>query len=287
MSSSSRHSHPSPPSHAHSSSSSNDYTSNPSSPSASIGDPQLNIITDHLDIWTAAETPKKAGGRGRAANTKKSPHGIKKLRELILELAVRGKLVPQDPADEPASVLLEKIAAEKERLVKEGKIKKSRSSKNISEEEIPFTLPSAWKWARMGDLTLIQTGKLDANASSPDGEYPFFTCAKDPLRIDRFAYDCECVLLAGNGNFDVNYYSGKFDAYQRTYIIEPVSNQHLSVPYLFMFMQRYSVQLREISIGGVIQYIKIGFLTDALLPIPPLAIGIYTGAYQSIIIHKC
>jgi len=59
-----------------------------------MGNMMPDLITDHLDIWTAAETPKKAGGRGRGANTKKSPHGIKKLRELILELAVRGKLVP-------------------------------------------------------------------------------------------------------------------------------------------------------------------------------------------------
>ena len=78
----------------------------------------VNLITEHLDIWTAAQTPKANGGRGRGKNTNgQTLYGIKKLRELILELAVRGKLVPQDPNDEPASVLLEKIAKEKARLI--------------------------------------------------------------------------------------------------------------------------------------------------------------------------
>lgn len=73
---------------------------------------------------------------------------------------------------------------------------------------------------KLGDLTKIRTGKLDANASSPNGKYPFFTCSKEPLRINSHSYDCECVLVAGNGDLNVKYYNGKFDAYQRTYIIE-------------------------------------------------------------------
>jgi len=80
------------------------------------------LITDHIDIWTAAETEKKSG-RGRSSGNTGSIYGIKKLRELILELAVRGKLVPQDANDEPASELLKRIHAEKAKLVVEGKIK--------------------------------------------------------------------------------------------------------------------------------------------------------------------
>jgi hypothetical protein len=80
------------------------------------------------------------------------------LRELILELAVRGKLVAQDPADEPASVLLERIAAEKKRLLKEGKIKKQKALPPIAEEEKPFGLPEAWAWVRLGELGYTQTG---------------------------------------------------------------------------------------------------------------------------------
>lgn len=133
-------------------------------------------------------------------------------------------------------------------------------------------LPKAtnWKTCTLGEITKIRTGKLDANASSPDGEFPFFTCAKDPLKISSFSYDTECVLLAGNGNFDVNYYSGKFDAYQRTYIIEARNQDELFVPYLYRFMQGHSRKLLEQSIGGVIKYIKIGFLTHADFELPSL-----------------
>lgn len=112
-----------------------------------------NLITDHLDLWTAAVRPKSSAGRG--SNSKLELTGIKKLRELILELAVRGKLVPQDPSDEPASVLLERIAAEKVRLVKEGKIKKPKALPEISEDEKPFALPEGWEWSMLAEIAAI------------------------------------------------------------------------------------------------------------------------------------
>ena len=124
---------------------------------------------------------------------------------------------------------------------------------------------------RLGDHVRVRTGKLDANASSLDGAYPFFTCSKEPLRIASYSYDCECVLVAGNGDLNVKYYAGKFDAYQRTYIIESKDPKILFVPYLFQFMAIYVDQLRAMSVGGVIQYIKLGFLTEAKIPVPPLA----------------
>ncbi|MGC5470805.1 restriction endonuclease subunit S [Aeromonas veronii] len=112
-----------------------------------------SLITDHLDLWTAAARPKSSAGRG--SNSKLELTGIKKLRELILELAVRGKLVPQDPSDEPASVLLERIAAEKARLVKEGKIKKPKALPEIGEEEKPFELPDGWVWSMLAEIAEI------------------------------------------------------------------------------------------------------------------------------------
>ncbi|MCP3682643.1 MAG: restriction endonuclease subunit S [bacterium] len=120
----------------------------------------INLITDHIDIWTGAQTLKVNGGRGRTKSSNgQGQHGIKKLRELILELAVRGKLVPQDPNDEPASVLLGKIAAEKAQLVKEGKIKKQKTLPEIGEEEKPFELPEGWEWFRVGNVLDFQYGK--------------------------------------------------------------------------------------------------------------------------------
>lgn len=123
---------------------------------------------------------------------------------------------------------------------------------------------------RIGDLTKIRTGKLDANASSEDGQYPFFTCSKEPLKISTYSYDCECVLVAGNGDLNVKYYNGKFDAYQRTYIIEDNGKGKLYIPYLYYFMDGYVEELRKQSIGGVIKYIKLGNLTNALIELPDL-----------------
>ena len=123
---------------------------------------------------------------------------------------------------------------------------------------------------KVGEITKIKTGKLDANASSADGKYPFFTCSKDPLRINSYSYDCECVLVAGNGDLNVKYYNGKFDAYQRTYIIEDNSNGLLYMPYLYYFLEGYIGELRKQSIGGVIKYIKLGNLTDVLVELPSI-----------------
>ncbi|MDP1977514.1 restriction endonuclease subunit S [Undibacterium sp.] len=111
-----------------------------------------HLITEHIHIWTAADTGKKSG-RGRASSNAGSVYGIKKLRELILELAVRGKLVPQDANDEPASELLKRIQAEKDRLVADGKIKKDKSFGLMTEEENPFELPHDWIWTRLVEIT--------------------------------------------------------------------------------------------------------------------------------------
>lgn len=123
---------------------------------------------------------------------------------------------------------------------------------------------------KIGDLTKIRTGKLDANVSSENGKYPFFTCSREPLKISTYSYDCECVLVAGNGDLNVKYYNGKFDAYQRTYIIEDNGSGKLYMPYLYYFMEGYIDELRKQAIGGVIKYIKLGNLTDALIRLPSI-----------------
>ena len=123
---------------------------------------------------------------------------------------------------------------------------------------------------KIGDLTNIKTGKLDANASSEDGQYPFFTCSREPLKISTYSYDCECVLVAGNGDLNVKYYKGKFDAYQRTYIMEDNGSGKLYIPYLYYFMEAYIDELRKQAIGGVIKYIKLGNIADAMIELPSI-----------------
>lgn len=104
-----------------------------------------------------------------------APNGIKKLRELILELAVRGKLVPQYLSDEPASELLKRIAEEKARVTVEGKIKKQKLLAKIDEEEKPFELPEGWEWQRFGEIFSLEYGdNLPADKRSNTGEYPVY-----------------------------------------------------------------------------------------------------------------
>lgn len=124
--------------------------------------------------------------------------------------------------------------------------------------------------ALLGDLVNIKTGKLDANQADENGKYPFFTCSKEISKINSYSYDCECVLIAGNGDLNVKYYNGKFEAYQRTYILTSTDVNTLSNKYLYWFMNRYIVQLRNQSIGGVIKYIKLGDLTNITLNLPTL-----------------
>ncbi|HCG7764513.1 TPA: restriction endonuclease subunit S [Vibrio parahaemolyticus] len=132
-----------------------------------------NLITEHIDIWTSAIKTKSTSGRG--SSKKLELYGVKKLRELILELAVRGKLVPQDPNDEPASVLLERIAAEKAELVKEKIIRKSKSLPVVSKKEQPFVLPKGWVWERLGNIGIGATGKTPSTKQSIffEGSIPF------------------------------------------------------------------------------------------------------------------
>jgi type I restriction enzyme, S subunit len=110
-----------------------------------------NLLTEHMAIWTAADTEKKTG-RGRASGNAGSVYGVKKLRELILELAVRGKLVPQDPNDEPASELIKRVQAEKAKLIAEGKLKKEKPLAPIGDDEKPFELPNKWQWVRVDEV---------------------------------------------------------------------------------------------------------------------------------------
>ena len=124
------------------------------------------------------------------------------------------------------------------------------------------------QYLKLGSLTRIRTGKLDANAADDNGTYPFFTCSREPLYINTCSYDCECVLVAGNGDLNVKYYDGKFDAYQRTYIIESLDKTKLMVKYLYYFLDLYVEILRQQAIGGVIKYIKLGNLADAIIPVP-------------------
>lgn len=91
-----------------------------------------------------------------------------------------------------------------------------------------------WRYVWLGDICQIKTGRLDANAMDEDGIYPFFTCSKDTYRINQYSFDCEALLIAGNGDIgDVKYYNGKFNAYQRTYVL---SEFEFNIKYVMQYL---------------------------------------------------
>ena len=155
------------------------------------------------------------------------------------------------------------ITARREQLAKLDELVKSRFIELFDGKGYP-TL----KW---NDVFNTTTGKLDSNAMVENGEYPFFTCAKEVFRIDKYAFDQEALLLAGNnaaGKYDVKYYKGKFNAYQRTYVLglkEDWSYQ------LFRYqLEDKLVYLQQQSLGGLTKYLTLKILGELEFIVPPM-----------------
>ena len=117
----------------------------------------------------------------------------------------------------------------------------------------------------------IKTGKLNSNAAVDGGKYPFFTCSRDIFSIDGYSFDCEAILLAGNnasGDFNVKHYSGKFDAYQRTYVITIDNEGELLYGFLYYQMLKSLKELKKSSVGAGTKFLKLGMIKDLKISIP-------------------
>ncbi|MDO8989198.1 MAG: restriction endonuclease subunit S [Sideroxyarcus sp.] len=239
------------------------------------------VITDNLDLWTSALRTRSTAGRG--SNSKLEAYGIKKLRELILELAVRGKLLPQDPNDEPASALLKKIAKEKLRLVKEWKIRKEKLLPEIAEEEMDYELPSGWVFVRLGDVAYSQAGfafKSNFFNESSDGlplirirdvGQPFTGTFYSGEYREEFLVEKGDYLISMDGEFRVSPWTNG----------SALLNQRVSrlIFYYENVGQRFiadSLQARLRELQGVKAYTTVDHLsgtqiTEAVIGLPPLA----------------
>lgn len=129
-------------------------------------------------------------------------------------------------------------------------------------------LINGWKYVRLGDICKITTGKLDANAQVENGQYPFFTCAELPFNIDSYAFNTEALLISGNGaNLGyINYYKGKFNAYQRTYVLDhfSVNIQYVKWALKVLLPQRIAIEKSSSNTP----YIVLSTLADLKIPIP-------------------
>lgn len=127
-------------------------------------------------------------------------------------------------------------------------------------------VPEGWEKKKVGDITPIITGKKDANFGTPDGEYPFFTCSQEPIKAPSFSFDCAAVLLAGNGDFNVKLYRGRFEAYQRTYVLSPYIDSHLYL--LFYTISANMTKLAAGSSGSTIKFLTKGMIDGINLNVP-------------------
>lgn len=242
------------------------------------------LLTEHIDIWTAAESEKKSG-RGRVSGNAGSVYGVKKLRELILELAVRGKLVPQEPNDEPASELLKRIQVEKAKLIAEGKLKKEKPLAPIGEDEKPFELPTGWLFERFGEYLDFQGGgqpPKDVFVEQPQDGYvqliqirdlgenpqPVYIpielaskfCTTDDIMVGRYGASVGKVFWGKDGSYNVA-------------LVKIIDDFNLySKRFLFEFLRSPQGQS---FFSGMSRSAQAGFnkgdIELKIVPIPPLA----------------
>ena len=130
-----------------------------------------------------------------------------------------------------------------------------------------------WKEVTLGEIATFKTGKLNSNAAIKNGRYPFFTCSPETLKINNFAFDQEAILLAGNnaeGNFCIKFYKGKFNAYQRTYVISP-SSENADIKYLYYALCLCLKQLKIMSQGTSTKFLTVTVLNSFSIKLPAFA----------------
>ena len=190
-------------------------------------------------------------------------------RQKLTQATMRKMQIPDLPLEEQKEIVnqLNTIVAIKDMRNRE----LQRLDELIKARFVELFYDKGYPVLKWNDVFNTTTGKLDSNAAVEDGEYPFFTCSKEALRIDKFAYDQKALLLAGNnaaGKYDVKYYKGKFNAYQRTYVLglkEDWSYQ------LFRYqLEDKLVYLQQQSLGGLTKYLTMKILGELDFIIPPM-----------------
>ena len=212
------------------------------------------------------------------------------LRNSILQMAVQGKLVPQDPNDEPAAVLLERIRAEKEKLIKEGKIKRDKHESVIYrrgnsyyekidgverriDDEIPFDIPESWAWCKVGAVFSLRAGKnissSDIHTEDFDGAYPCYGgngirgYVAMPNRIGDYPIIGRQGALCGN----VNRATGKFYATEHAVCVQTFA--HTDVEWACLFLE--ALDLNQYATATAQPGLAVAKINVVLIPLPPLA----------------
>ena len=225
--------------------------------------PQDNVESDF--ILQYFESPKWHKGVSEIAVEGARNHGL--LNVSVQDFFHTYHYVPKDKKEQIKIAKL--LMLLDERIATQNKIIDKLQSliKGIAQHCIR-ELINGWEYVRLGDICKITTGKLDANAQVENGQYPFFTCAERPFNIDSYAFDTEALLISGNGaNLGyINYYKGKFNAYQRTYVLDhfSVNIQYVKWALKVLLPQRIAIEKSSSNTP----YIVLSTLADLKIPIP-------------------
>ena len=202
----------------------------------------------------------------------------KQLRQKILDLAIRGKLVPQDPNDEPASVFLEKIRIEKERLIKEKKIKRSKNELTVSTgakshyQNVPFEIPENWVWVKLEDIVFLKAGFfVKANDISKEYDINLFPCyGGNGLRgyVQDYTHEGLYALIGRQGALcgNINLAKGKFHATEHAIVVTPYGE--INTLWMFYFLK--ALNLNQYSIGAAQPGLSVERINKILCPLPCL-----------------
>ncbi|HZX70952.1 MAG TPA: restriction endonuclease subunit S [Rhodanobacter sp.] len=211
-----------------------------------------------------------------------APHGVRKLRELILELAVRGKLVAQDAGDEPAGELLKRIAAEKARLVAAGKIKQFKPLAEIGKQEIAFEIPVGWRWARLADLVNVLNGRAYKKEELLDTGTPvlrvgnLFTSnhwyySDLALEEDKYCNHGD-LLFAWSASFGPFIWDGARTIYHyHIWKLDLYAADCLEKRYLYKFLLKQTQEIKAAGHGVSMIHMTKEKMEKLAVPVPPLA----------------
>lgn len=201
----------------------------------------------------------------------------KKLRQKIIDLAIRGKLVPQDPNDEPASVLLERIKAEKEHLIKEGKIKRSKKTAKTSDtphyENVPFEIPSSWEWTTLGEVFTLQAGKnITAKdiSDKEDSEHRFPCYGGNGLRgyVRSYNRNGRFPLIGRQGALcgNINFVEGLFYATEHAVVVETYCKTDVE----WAVYSLIHLNLNQYATSTAQPGLSVSTINEVLIPLPPI-----------------
>lgn len=200
------------------------------------------------------------------------------LKNSILQLAIQGKLVPQDASDEPAEVLYAKIQAEKQKLIKEGKIKKDKPLPPITDDEIPFTIPSTWKWVRLAlityNLDYMRKPVAKSQRSNTQKLYDYYGATGAIDKVDEYIFDGQYLMIGEDGG---NFYtsrdnsfitSGKFWANNHVHVLK---NIVCNIFYLKYFLDYCNFPRMGLITGIAVPKLNQEKLNSIMVPLPPLS----------------